>query len=114
MHLTFTEQAVQRIEAKLGAPDGRYRLKLVYDSEGCGCAVSGMAQLWVVDGPQPDDRQAESEAFPVLYEPRHEVFFDETMTVDYPEGKRNFVLKSKGQIYNPMMNLIDKRSSTGV
>jgi uncharacterized protein YqkB len=112
MHITFTPEAVEQIHTKLGieASAAPYRIKLVYDSEGCGCAVDGVPQLWVVDQAEPGDSETEAFPIPVLYESRQAVFFEEeAMTVDYNATKRAFSLKSKQQIYNNLMRLIDKR-----
>ncbi len=112
MHITFTSEAVTQIHAVLGAEASAapYRIKLVYDSEGCGCAVSGVPQLWIVEGPGSNDSETEASPISVLYETRQAVFFEENeMTIDYNSSKRAFTLKSKQQIYNNGMRLIDKR-----
>lgn len=112
MQITYTQEAVTHIqhvldETQPGAPT---RIKLAYDSEGCGCAVNGVAALWLVEEPQVDDIESEASPYRTLYDKKHAVFFDEQVTVDYNPQKRAFTLKSKQQIYNTMMRLIDKRS----
>ena len=110
MKIILTEKAVVQLNT---GPEtaGDAHLKLVYDAEGCGCAVSGIASLWIVPGPQEGDAQAESNWGRLWYEPRQEVFFDEELILDYRAEKRAFVLKSKGQIYNPLLLPVDKRPS---
>lgn len=107
MRIRMTEAASAAIRERI--VDGSGRLKLVYDSEGCGCAVSGVPALWIVQAPGPED--AESDALPmsVLYEPRHELFFDREMTIDYDPSRRTFSLKSDQQIYHTRMMLRDQR-----
>jgi uncharacterized protein YqkB len=107
MHITFTDHAVEQINQQL--PAGAGDLKLVFDSEGCGCSVNGVPTLWIVDNPGERDLHAEGAPFELLYEPNHEIFFDDKMTLDYLAKSRSFVLKSSGQIYNANMQLIDKR-----
>jgi uncharacterized protein YqkB len=111
MQITFTDNALTQIHQMLEAnhPAAPSRLKLAYDSEGCGCAVNGVAALWIVDGPDGDDVESTGSPYRVLFDKKHEVFFDDAMTVDYNMSRRAFTLKSKQQIYNSMMRLIDKR-----
>jgi uncharacterized protein YqkB len=109
LKIVFTDTAAAQIRETLGTEPGPFRLKLVYDAEGCGCAVNGLAQLWITDGPGPGDAEADGTPYRVFYEPRHEIFFDDAMTVDYLPAKRAYVLRSNQQIFNPMMSLTDKR-----
>lgn len=53
MHLTITEAAERILSPLLQEPSTW--LKLVYDIEGCGCAVDGVPALWLVNecGPIP-------------------------------------------------------------
>src|SRR5690554_2241218 len=84
-------------------------LKLAYDAEGCGCIVSGMAQLWVVSTPDEYDVYSNEDPIPILYDSRHEVFFEESLKIDYQPKTRSFILKSNQQIYNSGMRLIERR-----
>jgi uncharacterized protein YqkB len=112
MKIILTENAIARLNTWPG-PAGNTHYKLVYDTEGCGCAVNGMAALWIVPGPQEGDVQAESNWGRLWFEPRQEIFFEEELILDYRAGNRAFVLKSKGQIYNPLLLPVDKRPSPG-
>ncbi len=107
MHISFTEPAQRIVREQIGDRGGQ--LKLVYDAEGCGCALDGIAQLWIVDGRGKDDKPADASAFPVWYEPRHEIFFEDRLRIDYDMAKKSLVLKSDNQIYNARMSLVDKR-----
>lgn len=110
MQISFTETAVKEI-AKVWGAEHQGMLKLAFDTEGCGCAVNGVPTLWLVDQAEKQDLRMEGSPYEVLMDKKHEVYFEERMTVDYiPEGLR-FVLKSSGQIYNAHMSLIDKRES---
>ncbi|MDF2961431.1 MAG: hypothetical protein K0S39_3166 [Paenibacillus sp.] len=107
MQIIFTDQAVEQINRKM--TPGAAELKLVYDSEGCGCAVSGVPTLWLVNEAADKELRAEGHPFEVLYEKKHEVYFEDKMTLDFEKVRGSFVLKSSGQIYNANMRLIDKR-----
>ncbi|MCU6798102.1 MULTISPECIES: iron-sulfur cluster biosynthesis family protein [Paenibacillus] len=107
MHITFTDEAVQQITHQL--PAGSGELKLVFDSEGCGCSANGVPSLWIVDKPEENDLRAGGSPFELWYEKKQEVYFEDNMTLDYRSANRSYILKSNGQIYNSLMQLIDKR-----
>ncbi|QTH45067.1 hypothetical protein J4772_12045 [Cohnella sp. LGH] len=107
MIVEWSEAALAEIAARYGQ-EARI-LKLVSDSEGCGCAMNGVAALWVIRKPEKGDLQAESNGVEVWYEKRHEVFFDERMRVSYAPSKRAFKLASDGQIYSNQLRLEDRR-----
>ncbi|ANE47893.1 hypothetical protein SY83_18125 [Paenibacillus swuensis] len=108
MQITYTEAAQTEISKVIG--EHQAELKLVFDAEGCGCSVSGVPTLWVVNERHPEDLTADSEPRDTLYEKKHEVFFDDLMNIDWNPAKRAFSLTSSGQIFNNMMSLIDKRT----
>jgi uncharacterized protein YqkB len=108
MQITFTEPALQQLEPYTNTElDGI--LKLVYDTEGCGCAVNGVASLWLVSEPGPLDAAAESRPIRVLYNPKHEIFFEEHLIIDYQPKTKSYIIKSNNQIYNSGVGLADKR-----
>ena len=104
MRLDLTEAAARRLAAY--APAGEDRFRLLYDAEGCGCAVSGVAALELTDEPrEPDEREAEigpaaaRSGIRITYLERQAVFFDERMRLDYAAERLAFRLASDGQIY---------------
>ncbi len=110
MILHWSEEAIQEVQARFGSDTKAW--KLVSDSEGCGCSVSGVPTLWAINPPVNGEIQAESNHFEVWYEKRHEVFFDERMRVTYISDKRSFQLASDGQIYSNRLKLEDKRTES--
>ncbi len=109
MIVEWSEAALAEIVTRYG-PEARI-WKLVSDSEGCGCAMNGVAALWLIEEPEQGDLQAESNVVEVWYEKRHEVFFDERMRVSYDPSKRSFKLASDGQIYSNRLRLEDRRAT---
>jgi uncharacterized protein YqkB len=116
MHIHFTQRAAE--EAVRMLSPGPYRLKLLYDIDGCGCAVNGIAQLWAVDELGESLVEAatistdgSSSPLEVVYEKRHEVFFEERLTIDFDSASRAFVIKSSGQYYNPSCSIVERRHS---
>lgn len=106
MKIAFTSSAADRLAEGAASAAGR-RLKLVYDTEGCGCALDGVPALRRIDAPEAGARRAEnSEPFEVYYDPQHEIFFENALTVDYNKERSRYVLKSDNQIYTSNLRLI--------
>ncbi|CAM4286362.1 iron-sulfur cluster biosynthesis family protein [Paenibacillus alkaliterrae] len=97
MHITFSNCAVERLSPYLS--DGTKQLKLLHDTEGCGCVVSGVPALQLIMESSVDDKLAHGEPFPFYYEPRHEVYYEPRLRVDYDPQRSCFSLKSDSQIY---------------
>jgi len=106
MKIEFTRQAADRLRMQL--PDGATGLRLVYDTEGCGCAVNGVPVLRALAGeaPPPKEAKAESEPFDVWYEPQHEIYFEDKLRIDYSDERGAYVLMSDNQIYTTDLRLI--------
>ncbi|MCQ6560202.1 iron-sulfur cluster biosynthesis family protein [Paenibacillus mendelii] len=104
MHFTFTPAAVEQLSGYL--KDGERSLKLLYDTEGCGCVVSGVPALQLIQAPDQDDRQGAGDPYGVWYEPRYEVFFEPRLKIDFDRTRHTFSLKSDNQIYTVHMRLL--------
>ncbi|MBB5326290.1 uncharacterized protein YqkB [Anoxybacillus tepidamans] len=104
MNITFTERAMQQLRPILA--NTKKQLKLKYDTDGCGCAVSGVPTLWLIDQADEDDVVVETNYVPVLLEKSRLVFYDDKMVIDAVEGAGCFQLKSPNQILNPRMSLL--------
>ncbi|GIQ67664.1 hypothetical protein DUZ99_11370 [Xylanibacillus composti] len=109
MEMFLTDAAAQSLRQSLSEEDV---LWIHYDSEGCGCAVSGVAALTVLPRQQlPAEPYIEASLLqsaspqPIIMLKRHAVFFDEQMTLDFREDTKGFVLKSSGQIYGNDLTL---------
>ncbi|MEX1029181.1 MAG: iron-sulfur cluster biosynthesis family protein [Paenibacillaceae bacterium] len=89
-------------------PSEQPTIKIVYDTEGCGCAVNGVVQLWRTDGMSSEDEIGYDQDIRIVYAARQEVFFEDQLTLGYNKIGRAFELKSKSQIYNSSIPLIDK------
>ncbi|WP_102274669.1 iron-sulfur cluster biosynthesis family protein [Cytobacillus massiliigabonensis] len=107
MEIIVTEEAANKIRAKKSGRNSSY-LKLKYDTEGCGCVVSGVAALWLVNELEDDDNEIHTNIGSIYIEKSKEVFFEETMTIDFSEKANCFQLKSPNQYLNPRMSLYDK------
>lgn len=106
MEIKITEKATQKINDKIS--DKKGFLKLKYDTEGCGCVVSGIASLWFVSELDDDDEALQTNGIPIYIEKSKAVFFDEQMKIDFTETANCFQLKSPNQIINGRMSFWDK------
>ncbi|MDX8364362.1 iron-sulfur cluster biosynthesis family protein [Cytobacillus sp. IB215665] len=104
MKITFTKKAIDHIETNM---EQSKLLKLAYDTEGCGCVVSGVSALWIVDKENDDEIKVDTNFIPLLIDQSKTVFFDEEMTIDFTENANCFMLKSPSQILNPRMSLLE-------
>lgn len=100
MRITFTQDAVNKLQPLF---TNNKQLKFLHDAVGCTCADDGVPTLTFVDSPTSEDRTGEADPFPFYYEPRHEVYYEDHMTIHYDTERHSFILKSDAQIYT--MNL---------
>lgn len=102
MNITITDEAQKVLKAKIADRPGY--LKIKYDTEGCGCAVSGIPVLEYVEQKEHGDIEIETEAMPVLVEKSKQVFYDKNLKIDFSKSSNTFQLKSPGEILNGRMN----------
>lgn len=106
MEIKITSVAAEKINEKTKGKKGF--LKLKYDTEGCGCVVSGVIALWFVPELDEDDVRIETNTQPVYIEKAKTVFFDDQMTLDFSREANSFQLKSPGQFLNGRMSMVIK------
>lgn len=107
MQLTFTKEAIEQLTPKLQENKNRV-LKLKYDTEGCGCVMSGVTALWLVKEQDADDVKLETNEVPLFVEKTKMVFLDEKLTISFNKTANCYMLKSPSQILNPRMSLLVK------
>jgi uncharacterized protein YqkB len=106
MEIHITDRAKQKIRDKMAGKNGY--LKLKYDTEGCGCVVSGIAALWLVSNLDEDDAVVQNNGMTIYIEKSKAIFFDEKMKLDFSELANCFQLKSPNQIINGRMSFFDQ------
>lgn len=108
MELHMTEAAIDSLNSKLGDTGC---VRLVYDSEGCGCADNGVPGLWLVDRPAPFDVPIITNApFPVIIDNHQTMYFETVMRLDV-QSSGYYRLSSNQQIYTTHLASVDKRST---
>ena len=106
MDISITEAAAKKIKERIAGKNGY--LKLKYDTDGCGCVVSGVTALWLVNELDSDDREIKTDIGSIYIEKSKEVFLDENLKIDFSEKANCFQLKSPNQYLNPRMSFFDK------
>ncbi|WP_456274144.1 iron-sulfur cluster biosynthesis family protein [Bacillus sp. AK031] len=104
MEITITTNALEVLKERIGDTEGF--LKIKYDTEGCGCAVSGIPVLEYVEKKGDEDIEITTDSMPVLVEKSKQVFYDNIMKIDFSSSSNTFQLKSPSQILNGRMNFI--------
>jgi uncharacterized protein YqkB len=102
MNIIWSGSAREAVKKWLDKKEGV--LKLKYDTEGCGCLVSGISALQLVREVDENDVLADSADPEIYYDKTTAVFFDENLLID-TNASGSFVLKSESQILNPRMKL---------
>jgi len=107
MKITFTERAISKLSKTIEDKEG-YHVKLKYDTDGCGCVVSGVTALWIVQNVEEDDVCIQTNFVPVYVEKSKMIFMDEEMKIDFNEAYHTYMLTSPQQILNPRMSCVLK------
>lgn len=109
VEIIITEDAAKKIDERTAGRDGY--LKLVYDTDGCGWAVNGVAALWFTGDIDQDEIEINTNNRSVYIEKQKLVFFDEQMKIDFSSSSNTFQLKSPQQILNSHMSFVIKEKT---
>lgn len=109
MEIIWSPEAVTELRRRYG--DHAKDWRLVYDTEGCGCAVNGVPALWAISEPVQGDIAADGDPFTLWHDPNHSVFFEDLLKVSYNPVKMSFGLSSDSQIYTTRIVLADRRTN---
>lgn len=102
--LTITPEAAEKIKQKMDDQD--LMLKLKYKTEGCGCVLSGVPTLELIEqrALEQDEIQIDTNSMPIIMEESKIIFFDEQLKIDFSNDAQSFRLVSPGQILNGRMS----------
>ncbi|WP_226034612.1 iron-sulfur cluster biosynthesis family protein [Aquibacillus saliphilus] len=103
MKLTITTKALDCIE-KLPRSGFKY-LWLYFDTEGCGCGVSGMPTVRLTNTKADSFKLISSNEYQVIVHHQQAVFFADDMKLDYINN--SFRLSSTEGILNPVIPVND-------
>lgn len=107
MKITLDPPAEEMIRSALGDRPGLVRL--VYDTEDCGCGMSGIPTVHLVSEPGAYDVQIENEVFPFWIDRLQAVFFEEQLMLTGESDHRTFRLDGVSQFYKSNIQFMDLR-----
>lgn len=108
MIIQLTQDAERKLKEKIGDKPGSVRL--IYDTEGCGCAVNGIPGLRIIDKPDDEDVSVSAgDSLSFFINRRQEVFFEDNMKLDVLPKLSSFQLESSNQTYGTNIQLVDTR-----
>lgn len=109
MNIKLTPEAKRTLKESLGNRPGTVRL--IYDTEGCGCAVNGVPGLQIVDAPSHEDAGVATDgSVAMVIRRKHEVFFEEQLKLDVQPGTATYRLTSRNQTYGTHIRVADARA----
>ncbi|GIP41568.1 hypothetical protein J45TS6_00270 [Paenibacillus sp. J45TS6] len=99
MKIKVNKAAEELLKKKLGDKPGVIRL--FYDTEGCGCVVSGVPAFHIVSNTEVLDITIESNVpeLTFILDGSKAVFFEEELILSTDPGDRSLRLSSNGQHY---------------
>lgn len=100
MKLKITDEALHQLQ--LLQPEDRPKLRMEYDSDGCGCGVNGMPSIYFTNQSTEYDIKVENEHYTIFLDEQQKVFFKPVMTLEW--NKRLFRLKSPEGMLNPSLS----------
>ncbi|UHA73054.1 iron-sulfur cluster biosynthesis family protein [Paenibacillus sp. 481] len=110
MYMELTEEALLLLQQRVGNDHGL--VKLVFDTEGCGCAVNGVPALWLVDELAASDEQLESNTnFTFIIDRHHLIYYEERIKLHANHTAGTFRLSSAQQVYSIHVKCVDRRVS---
>ncbi|GER68237.1 hypothetical protein BpJC7_23780 [Weizmannia acidilactici] len=104
--ISITDAAIAYLEGE--APQKEAVLRLLYDSEGCGCGTDGVPVLMLTDKDhlEKSEQMMETNGMPVAIEKSDLIYFGGDLTIDYAPESNTFVLKSSDEILGRNVPLI--------
>lgn len=107
MKMTLNALAEKIIADTMGQKPGM--LRLVYDTENCGCGMSGVPGVHIVSEPGAYDIPLESDSYPFWVDKMQAVFFENELTLQGEETGGTLRLDGASQFYKSNIRLIDRR-----
>ncbi|MDG0875381.1 iron-sulfur cluster biosynthesis family protein [Paenibacillus thiaminolyticus] len=112
--IEVTPGAEETLRRKLDGPSAEAGyIKLIYDTDGCGCAVNGVPGLWLVrERGACDEDLPNNASLPMLIDRHQAIFYEDRMKLDAGAIAESFVLSSPQQIYSTHVICSDRRTAS--
>ena len=107
MQLQISEQAATKLKTQM-TDDLNFAYHLIYDTEGCGCAVNGVPTLkWLPLNHDPHKKfiAIADSPIPVRISENDAVFFEEKLKLDFEPSTFCYKLSGPGQIYHHCLSV---------
>ncbi|WP_019241773.1 MULTISPECIES: iron-sulfur cluster biosynthesis family protein [Bacillus] len=101
MKITWNEEAKKRLDALIDGKEGY--VKLIYDSEDCGCGDDEITTLWYIGEPEGNEEWIESNIGKMLVDRDKTVYLEDEMEIAWVKDYNCFRLKNSNGIINPFM-----------
>ncbi|MNP27888.1 hypothetical protein D3C76_1208200 [compost metagenome] len=103
--IEITPLAKQRIQESLGDKPGV--IKLIYDTEGCGC--DGINRLLIQPESGKFDTPIDASPFTFVVDQQHQIFYEDKLKLDAEENYPVFKLSSDSSTYSTNVSIQDLR-----
>ncbi|MNN12523.1 hypothetical protein D3C76_87580 [compost metagenome] len=103
--IEITPLAEQRIQETLGDKPGV--IKLIYDTEGCGC--DGINRLLIQRESGKFDTPIDAPPFNFVVDQQHQIFYEANLRLDAEANYPVFKLSSDSSIYSTNVSIEDLR-----
>lgn len=103
--IEITPLAEQRIQESLGDKPGV--IKLIYDTEGCGC--DGINRLLIQHESGKFDTSIDAPPFTFVVDQQHQIFYEQSLKLDADQNYPTFKLSSDSAIYSTNVTIQDLR-----
>lgn len=107
MKISLDFAAENLIREALGDQPGLVRL--VYDTENCGCGMSGIPGLQLASQPGAYDLPVENDVFPFWIDRMQAVFFEDQLLLTGEKTGKTLRLDGISQFYKSNIRLTDRR-----
>ncbi|MGM9927446.1 MAG: iron-sulfur cluster biosynthesis family protein [Bacillus sp. (in: firmicutes)] len=101
MRIEWDEMAIQQLESLKKGKAGF--VKLIYDSEDCGCGDDGVSTLWYISEPEGNEIEIETNIGRMLVDKDKVVYLDDEMKIAWVPEYNCFRLTTKKGIITPFM-----------
>lgn len=101
MKILWDDVAKQKLESLTDGKDGF--VKLIYDSEDCGCGDDGVTTLWYISEPEGNEDVIDTNIGKMLVDKDKTIYMAEDMKIVWVEDYNSFRLTTSNGIINPFM-----------
>ena len=103
MNITWTDEAAEKLKEITGGKNGY--VKLIIDTEDCGCSDDGEASLWFIAEPEGNEEEFISNIGPFLVDADKVKYLEDPMKIQWVADFNSFRLTTPNGILHPFVKL---------